>query len=43
MGIPATGKRVSFTIHTRNRFEGPRMAERWDRTDFAGLLSQLRG
>jgi len=43
MGIPATGKRVSFTVYTRNRFEGPRMAERWDRTDFAGLLSQLRG
>jgi predicted ester cyclase len=42
MGIPATGKRVRFTVHTRNRFEGERMAERWDRTDFAALLSQLR-
>jgi predicted ester cyclase len=42
MGIPATGKRVSFTVFTRNRFEGERLAERWDRTDFAGLLSQLR-
>lgn len=43
MGIPATGKRVSFTVYTRNRFEGDRMAERWDRTDFAGLMAQLRG
>jgi predicted ester cyclase len=42
MGIPAMGKRVSFTVYTRNRFEGERMAERWDRTDFAGLLAQLR-
>ena len=42
MGIPATGKRVSFTVYTRNRFEGQRMAERWDRADFAGLLAQLR-
>ena len=22
MGIPATGKQVHFTIHTRNRFDG---------------------
>ena len=43
MDIPATGKRVSFTVHTRNRFEGELMAERWDRTDFAGLMAQLRG
>jgi len=42
MGIPATGKRVSFTVYTRNRFEGDKMAERWDRADFADLLAQLR-
>ncbi|MFO7324332.1 MAG: ester cyclase [Pseudomonadota bacterium] len=42
MGIPASGKRVSFTVYTRNRFEGDRMAERWDQTDFEGLLAQLR-
>ena len=42
MGIPATGKRVNFTVYTRNRFAGERMAERWDRTDFAGLLAQLK-
>ena len=34
MGIPATGKRVNFTVYTRNRFDGERMAERWDRMDF---------
>lgn len=43
MGIPASGRRVSFMVYTRNRFEGDRMAERWDRTDFEGLLAQLRG
>jgi len=42
MGIPATGKVVEFTLYTRNRFEGERMAERWDRMDFAGLLAQVR-
>ena len=42
MGIPATGKRVSFTVYTRNRFEGVTMAECWDRADFADLLAQLR-
>ena len=42
MGIPATGKQVHFTIHTRNRFEGDRMAERWDRMDVAGLIAQLK-
>jgi predicted ester cyclase len=43
MGIAPTGKRVTFMVYTRNRFEGDRMAERWDRTDFEGLLAQLRG
>jgi predicted ester cyclase len=42
MGIPATGKQVRFTIHTRNRFEKERMAERWDRMDFAALLAELK-
>ena len=42
-GIPATGKQVHFTIYTRNRFDGDRMAERWDRMDFAGLLEHLKG
>ena len=42
MGIPATGKRVNFTVYTRNRFDGERMAERWDRMDFDGFLAQLK-
>ena len=42
MGHPPTGKEVRFTVHTRNRFEGDRMAERWDRMDVAGLLAQLK-
>ena len=41
MGVAPTGRKVRFTIHTRNRFEGDRMAERWDRTDFADLMRQL--
>jgi len=42
MGNPATGRAVRFTVYTRNRFEGDRMAERWDRMDVAGLLAQLK-
>jgi predicted ester cyclase len=42
MGIPATGKQIRFTIHTRNRFENERMAERWDRMDVAALLAELK-
>lgn len=42
MGIAPTGKSVAFTVFTRNRFDGERMAERWDRTDFAALLAELR-
>jgi predicted ester cyclase len=43
MGIPASGRSVRFTVHTRNRFEHGRMAERWDSMDFAGLMAQIRG
>ena len=44
MGIPASGKQVAFTIYTRNRFEGDRMAERWDRIspDFPTFVAQLK-
>jgi predicted ester cyclase len=42
MGNPATGKAIRFTVYTKNRFEGDRMAERWDRMDVAGLLAQLK-
>ncbi len=41
MGHPATGRTVRFVIHTLGRFKGDRLVERWDRTDFAGLLRQL--
>ena len=39
---PPLKNESAFTVYTRNRFEGQRMAERWDRADFAGLLAQLR-
>jgi predicted ester cyclase len=42
MGIPATGKRVAFTVHTRNRFVDGRMAERWDKADIEDLIRQLK-
>ena len=42
MGNPASGTAVRFTVYTRNRFEGDRMAECWDRVDVAGLLAQLK-
>ena len=41
MGLPPTGRQVSFMVHTRNRFEGDRMAERWDRSDFDAVMRQL--
>ena len=41
MGHPATGRTVRFVIHTLGRFKGDRLVERWDRTDFAGLLRRL--
>ena len=40
LGHPATGHAVRFTVYTRNRFEGDRMAERWDRMDVPGLIAQ---
>jgi predicted ester cyclase len=41
MGRAPTGRSVRFVIHTLGRFKGDRLAERWDRMDFAGLLRQL--
>jgi hypothetical protein len=41
MGVPPTGRQVSFKVYTRNRFENDRMAERWDRSDFDELMRQL--
>ena len=42
MGIAATGRKVHFRIHTRNRFVGGRMAERWDKMDVEDLVRQLK-
>jgi predicted ester cyclase len=41
-GIAATGKPVSFHVHTRNRFVDGLMAERWDTADFQDILRQLK-
>ena len=42
MGHPGTGHAVRFTVYTRNRFDGDRMAERWDRMDVPALIAQLK-
>jgi predicted ester cyclase len=42
MGNPATGNRVFFKVHTRNRFVGGKMVERWDQTDIERLMEQLK-
>jgi len=42
-GIPASGRQIRFWIHTRDRFVGGRLAERWDRADVEDLMRQLRG
>jgi steroid delta-isomerase-like uncharacterized protein len=41
MGIPATGKRVTFEGITILRFEGGKCVERWQSADMLGLLQQL--
>ena len=41
MGIPPTGKRVQFSGITYDRFANGKIAERWEVTDFFGLLQQL--
>lgn len=40
-GRPPTNQRYWFVISTLNRFRGDRMVQRWDRTDFGGLLAQI--
>ncbi len=40
-GIPATGKRVSFSGVSIYRFAGDRIAESWYLYDLLGLLQQL--
>jgi steroid delta-isomerase-like uncharacterized protein len=40
-GIPATGKRISYTGILIQRFEGGKIAEFWAQPDLLGLLQQL--
>lgn len=41
MGVPATGKRVTFDGMTILRFEGGKCVERWQSADMLGLMQQL--
>lgn len=41
LGIPPTGKRVTTTVMTINRFAGGKIVEVWNNTDDLGLLQQL--
>ncbi len=41
MGIPPTGKRVQFVGIVYDRITNGKIAERWEVTDFFGLLQQL--
>ena len=41
MGIPATGRAVTFTSMEFNRVVGGRVAEHWVLSDLLGLLQQL--
>jgi steroid delta-isomerase-like uncharacterized protein len=43
LGIPATGRRVSFGSTAVLRIAGDRIAEAWDVVDVAGLMQQLQG
>ena len=40
-GIPATGKRITFTGITIMRFVDGKVVERWSESDMLGLLQQL--
>jgi steroid delta-isomerase-like uncharacterized protein len=43
MGIPATGKRVTWEGIGIIRVESGKMVERWNVSDMLGLLEQIRG
>ncbi|TCL05378.1 MULTISPECIES: ester cyclase [Sodalis] len=40
-GIPATGKKVSFSIHEFHEFEGEHIKRTWHLEDWFGLFQQL--
>lgn len=42
LGIPGTGRKVSFTSTALIRIEGDRLAEAWDEVDLFGLSAQLK-
>jgi hypothetical protein len=42
-GIPATGRRMSFTALVLYRFRDGRICESWTELDLAGLMTQLLG
>jgi len=41
MGVPASNRVASWLIHTRVRFQGEKVAERWDEVDVQDLIGQL--
>lgn len=41
MDIPATGKTITFTGITIDRFADGQIVERWSQSDFMGLMQQL--
>lgn len=42
VGIPVTGREVTFTSIAILRIRGEQLAEAWDEIDLAGLLEQLQ-
>jgi len=43
MGVPATGKKITFSGITIDKFIDGQIGERWSQADFAGLMQQLGG
>ena len=43
MGIPATGRKIRYDVHSRGRYVDGKMAERWDQVDFDDIKRQLTG
>ncbi len=41
MGIPATGKRVTFVATMIDRLSGGQVVEHWEEIDMLGLMQQL--
>ena len=41
MGVPPTGKRVTWTAICIDRYDGGKIVERWEVTDMLGMMAQL--